>query len=650
MKAVFNQIETEVAKGSVDKKYFEIEKKKLSLANDRTIYHIIYQDVIDVVMHANDHHDNVLHANENYLVNDNSTLDRLKHENDRLIKLLISQYLVYVAMNFVDILDMSKSCVDECNKCLVLKTELLKKKDLIEKNVYHKLLKSFFGKRFYPDLNAQLQEKVLAIATLKNELRKLKGKTVVDNAVSTPIATTIAPGLFKINLEPLAPKLLKNKDAHINYINHSRDHADILREIVKNARALSPLDSNLDLTYKTHKVWFAEPCVPSPDRTHKQLGNVTIFRVYYVEGLGHNFLSVGQSCDSDLEVAFRKHTYFIQNLDASKTKSWLWHRRLSHLNFGTLNQLAKQGLVRGLPKLKFKKDHLCSACSLGKEFGHLKPKTLYHGFRVYVHVIPLHDVAGYVMNWLKPLTKKEEIHEFERLQVWELVPCLDHVMLIKLKWIYKVKKDEYGGVLKNKARLIAQGFCQEKRIDFKESFAPVARIEAIPMFIANAANKNMTIYQMDVKTTFLNSELHEVVYVTQPEGFVDQDKPNHAYRLNKALYYLKQAPRTWPRHLIEYGFKFNKIPLYCDNKSAISLCCNNVQHSRSKNIDVRYHFIKEQVENGVVGLYFDRTEYQLADIFTKALPRERFNFLVEKLGMKSMSPETLKSQTEEEDE
>nr|GEV86713.1 retrotransposon protein, putative, unclassified [Tanacetum cinerariifolium] len=92
-----------------------------------------------------------------------------------------------------------------------------------------------------------------------------------------------------------------------------------------------------------------------------------------------------------------------------------------------------------------------------------------------------------------------------------------------------------------------------------------------------------------------------------------------------------------------YGFEFNKILLYCDNKSDISLCCNNVQHSRSKHIDVRYHFIKEQVENGVVELYFVRTEYQLADIFTKVLPREIFKFLINKLRMTSMSPETLKS-------
>ncbi|GKD83273.1 retrovirus-related pol polyprotein from transposon TNT 1-94 [Tanacetum coccineum] len=129
-----------------------------------------------------------------------------------------------------------------------------------------------------------------------------------------------------------------------------------------------------------------------------QIGNVTISRVYYVEGLGHNLFSVGQFCDSNLEVAFRQHTCFIRNLEgvdlltgsrgnnlytlslgdmmasspicllskASKTKSWLWHRRLSHLNFGAINHLARHGLVRGLPKLKFEKDHLCSACAMGK--------------------------------------------------------------------------------------------------------------------------------------------------------------------------------------------------------------------------------------------------------------------------------------------
>ncbi|GKA66702.1 putative ribonuclease H-like domain-containing protein [Tanacetum coccineum] len=406
---------------------------------------------------------------------------------------------------------------------------------------------------------------------------------------------------------------------------------------------------------------------------------------------------------------------------------------------------------------------------------------------------------------------QDEIHEFDRLQVWELVPQPDCVMIIALKWIYKVKLDEYGDVLKNKARLVAKGYRQEEGIDFEESFAPVARIEAIRIFIANAASKNMTIYQMDVKTAFLNGELKEEVYVSQPEGFVDPDHPTHVYRLKKALYGLKQAPRAWydtlsrflldnkfskgavdptlftqktGKHILlvqiyvddiifastdpkacdifsnemsskfqmsmrgtnvfflgmvfgtlliqpmvdrlkrdedpleipvdpdtmpilsqwstpkcishcqqtrpciryttmaltayadadhaeaeyitmsgccaqilwlrsqltDYRFVFNKIPMYCDDRSAIALCCNNVQHSRSKHIDIRHHFICEQVEKGVVELYFVTTDYQLANIFTKALPRERFEFLLPRLGMKSMSPETLKHLQEGEEE
>ncbi|GJX67349.1 retrovirus-related pol polyprotein from transposon TNT 1-94 [Tanacetum coccineum] len=239
-------------------------------------------------------------------------------------------------------------------------------------------------------------------------------------------------------------------------------------------------------------------------------------------------------------------------------------------------------------------------------------------------------------------------------------------MIITLKWIYKVKLDEYGDVLKNKARLVAKGYQQEEGIDFQESFAPVARIDAIRIFIANAASKNMTIHHIDVKTTFWNGKLKEEVYVSQPEGFFNPDHSTYVYRLKKALYGLKQAPRAWydtlsrflldnkfskdadhtgcqdtrrstpgsaqflgdkiilwmRSQLTDYGFTFHKIPLYCDNQSAIALCSNNVHHSWSKHIDIRYHFIREQVENGVVELYFVTMDYQLADIFTKALPRE----------------------------
>ncbi|GJU56894.1 retrovirus-related pol polyprotein from transposon TNT 1-94 [Tanacetum coccineum] len=123
---------------------------------------------------------------------------------------------------------------------------------------------------------------------------------------------------------------------------------------------------------------------------------------------------------------------------------------------------------------------------------------------------------------------------------------------------FVVKLDEYGDVLKNKARLVAKGFCQEEGLDFEESFAPVARLEAIKIFLASAACKNMTIYQMDVKTAFLNRELKEEVYVIQPEGFVNPDHPHHVYSLKKALYGLKQASQTWydtlSKFLLAQGF------------------------------------------------------------------------------------------------
>nr|GFA51166.1 integrase, catalytic region, zinc finger, CCHC-type, peptidase aspartic, catalytic [Tanacetum cinerariifolium] len=419
-----------------------------------------------------------------------------------------------------------------------------------------------------------------------------------------------------------------------------------------------------------------------------QIGNVTIARVYYVEGLGHNLFSVGKFCDSNLKVTFCQHTCFIRNLEgvdlptrsqgknlytlslgdmvasspicllskASKAKSWLWHRHQSHMNFGTINHLARHGLIRGLFELKFEKDHICSACGMGKSkkkphkpksedtnqeklylllmdlcgpmrvasidgkktdwdilfqplfdelltppssVDHPSPKfiapvaevvasepaastsslssttvdqdapspyiahtnnNLFFGFQEspitptfcddplheslhedstsqgsssnmrQSHTLfeslgrwnkdhPIENVIGdpsrsvltrkqlqtnsmwcffdtlltsvEPKNFKQAMTKlswidamQEEIHEFERLQVWELLSCPDKVFLIKLKWIYKVKTDEFGGVLKNKARLVAQGFRQEEGINFEESFALVARKEAIRIFIA----------------------------------------------------------------------------------------------------------------------------------------------------------------------
>ncbi|GJU14962.1 retrovirus-related pol polyprotein from transposon TNT 1-94 [Tanacetum coccineum] len=159
---------------------------------------------------------------------------------------------------------------------------------------------------------------------------------------------------------------------------------------------------------------------------------------------------------------------------------------------------------------------------------------------------------------------QDEIHEFDRLDVWELVPPPDYAMIIALKWIYK-----------------------EEGLDFEESFAPVARLEAIRIFLANAASKNMTVYQMDVKTAFLNGELKEVVYVSQPEGFVDPDRPHHVYHLKKALYGLKQAPRAWydtlSKFLLAQGFSKGVVDptLFIQKTNVDHAGCQDTRRSTS---------------------------------------------------------------------
>nr|GFA34784.1 Gag-Pol polyprotein [Tanacetum cinerariifolium] len=145
--------------------------------------------------------------------------------------------------------------------------------------------------------------------------------------------------------------------------------------------------------------------------------------------------------------------------------------------------------------------------------------------------------------WIESM--QEELHQFDRLDVWELVdrPLCQNV--INMKWLWKNKHDEENIVIRNKSRFVAKGYAQKEGVDFEESFAPVARLEAIWLFIAYDAYKSFTIYQMDVKTAFLYGPLKEEVYVNQPDGFVDPHHPDKVYRLKKALYGLKQTPRAW---------------------------------------------------------------------------------------------------------
>ncbi|GKE18011.1 retrovirus-related pol polyprotein from transposon TNT 1-94 [Tanacetum coccineum] len=278
--------------------------------------------------------------------------------------------------------------------------------------------------------------------------------------------------------------------------------------------------------------------------------------------------------------------------------------------------------------------------------------------------------------------------------IWELVPHLDRVIIITLKWIYKVKLDELGGILKNKARLVARGYRQKEGIDFEESFAPIV---------------------------FLNYILRNEVYVSQPDGFVDPENPNHVYKLMKALYGLKQAPRAWydllssfllsqkfskgiadltlfigreGKDILLYGMescepvdtpmveksKLDEDPqgkavdptryngmidtlmyLTASRPDLVFDVCMCAQY-QAKPTEKHLHAVKQifrylrgtinmgsSGERGVK-LCLVRTEYQLANIFTKPLARERMEFLIKKHGMQSMSPKTLKKLADEEEE
>ncbi|GJX91764.1 retrovirus-related pol polyprotein from transposon TNT 1-94 [Tanacetum coccineum] len=147
---------------------------------------------------------------------------------------------------------------------------------------------------------------------------------------------------------------------------------------------------------------------------------------------------------------------------------------------------------------------------------------------------------------------QEELLQFKRLDVWELVPLSDNIKALTLKWLFKNKHNEENTVIKNKTRLVVRGYRQEEGINFEESFAPVARMEAIRIFLAYAAHKSFIVFHMDIKTASLHGTLKEDVYVCQPKGFIDFNHPIHVYKLKKALYGLKQAPRAWYDELSKF--------------------------------------------------------------------------------------------------
>jgi hypothetical protein len=171
------------------------------------------------------------------------------------------------------------------------------------------------------------------------------------------------------------------------------------------------------------------------------------------------------------------------------------------------------------------------------------------------------DEALMDIDWVNAM--HEELNNLKRNQVWELVERPRDHNVIGIKWVFRNKQDQDGIVIRNKARLVVQGYSQMEGIDFGETYAPIARLEVIKILLAYACAHNIKLYQMDVKSAFLNRYINELVYVEQPPDFKDVKKPNHVYKLKKALYSLKQAPRAWYKRLRDFllskGFKMGKV-------------------------------------------------------------------------------------------
>ncbi|KAJ9545329.1 hypothetical protein OSB04_025036 [Centaurea solstitialis] len=231
----------------------------------------------------------------------------------------------------------------------------------------------------------------------------------------------------------------------------------------------------------------------------------------------------------------------------------------------SVNEASTSGQVYQPPALRWTKDHPIDQV-LGNPSSGIKTRRQSGDVCLSVNFISENepkeiDDALRDPAWVSAM--QEELAEFIRNNVWLLVPRPRKRTIIGSKWIFRNKLDEIGTIIRNKARLVAQGYRQEEGIDYDETFAPVARLEAIRLFLAFAAHMNFKVYQMDIKNAFLNGKLNEEVYVAQPPGFVDPKFPDHVYKLNNAVYGLKQAPRAWydtlSTFLLSKGFVRGKI-------------------------------------------------------------------------------------------
>ncbi|GJW15322.1 retrovirus-related pol polyprotein from transposon TNT 1-94 [Tanacetum coccineum] len=794
------------------------------------------------------------------------------------------------------------------------------------------------------DENASLAFQVIPKVVETNDLSKSVTSHLTTNTIIEKCIKVLAPGLLKIETESINAYFNNNRAVHRDYLRVTKEHVATLQELLEQARALKPLDKHIGRVSSTNASGSKPRSNTNNDRipkpssrsmknkveAHHRKFNSSANKNNHVSDCNANIKNVALSKNSSVDLlsdSCGSNLYTISMADmmksspicilskASKMKSWLWHCLLSHLNFGTINKLAKQSLVKGLPKLKYTKDHLYSACQMGKskKESHLhKPepsineklqmlhmdlcglmrllrtkdeapeiiikffkqaqvrlnviirylctdngtKFLNQTLRNYTHDVGItHNISTartpqqdgvverrnrtdrkpelkylhvfgalcYPTNDFEDLGKLQpkadigifisyspskmayRIYNKRNRQIMETInvqfdeltqmaskkhgsgPDLQgltsgHIssglvlkqvvstsskLPTKNDWdlLFQLMFDEYfknPSVVSTPISVVTlpppdiartpsssstsiekdapsptkeepknykeamEESCwikaiqeeihefeqlKEEGIDLEESFAPVARIEAIRIFLAYAAHNNMVVFQMDVKTAFLNGILKEEVYYgldqcdTVDIPMVGQSKldedlngtpvdPTHYRGMVGSLMYLtashpdlvfavcmfaRYQAKPTKKHLttVKLLFRYLKgtinMGLWYSKDIGFNLTafadanhagCQDSRKSTSgsaqflgeklvswtKHIVVRYHFIKEQVKNGVVELYFVKTDYQLADIFTKSLIIERFKFLIKRLGMQSSTPQELKRLAESDEE
>nr|GEV58652.1 retrovirus-related Pol polyprotein from transposon TNT 1-94 [Tanacetum cinerariifolium] len=675
IKDVFEELEAEVSQCGVDRKLDEIERKNLLIANDNLIAECLSKEVFSVAtnselnvarfteMHVahtsvktrcleleaelSNLHDKRHNDNHDELFKNFSNLEvhhlnlQLKYQNlkdsfgnnpptpDKDTLDFDSVFVIAGRTLKVRAVDSQLTQLTKNVTVLQEKNDLFRAENDKIKQHYKELYDSI------KIIRAKDIEQVTTLTTANVNLKAQILNTVNSVSKDHVKPKVLEPGKYAIDVEPIIPRLRNNREAYLDYLRHLKESVETIRDIVKEAKVVRPLDSLIVSAYRYTKhsqelleyaigtcpqdsyqrdkkhapaplirkkqVTFADQCDKSNNNTYKHVVKLntqkTNVHVPPSTGVNHCTDASGSQPRSNtkknrispakvvnkLQVEEQPGTNKTPLRTSNRVESSSCPKRtvvqivLWYLDSGCSKHMTddRSRLINFIKKIigtvRFGNDHFGAIMGygdhvIGDSVISKTPYELVHNkkpdltfFRVFGalcyttndsedlgKLLPTADIGIFVgyapsrkVNSAGTPSSTTIDQDAHSLSISPSSSALQSHQGIAAKSTFMEDN------LVAPARLVAKGYRQEEGIDFEESFAPVARIEDIQIFIANAISKNITIYQMDVKTAFLNGELKEEVYVSQPEGFVDPDHPTHVYRLKKALYGLKQAPRAW---------------------------------------------------------------------------------------------------------